>query len=358
MAEKVTKNQKLHEQSMKTAVQSQLAKIKKEEEEELWISGEELYTEGSSDEEEYEAQLRSRRKINSNQSSRASSANPSVERRGHSPVPSEIKSKSDHSMGAHKDNITENQFMLKFISQYDKTSSKDSSRTPPIESPRSDRLPTTETSMSSVTKDFSELSTTEDQIENMEISWKANKELLHNNEELFRSEWDDDINISNIAAQDECIRKEILEVENLDNVIHVMNDKVKKAIEETVLYQYENRKRLEKMLESNPSETGKLAENTRQFFYLCPKYTTLNTEIRKCNDSNILIETNNYKRQLFQNKDGINLLNLDSKDKWEFTDSTYYVENINDVIEDTSSNPYMMNAEMKEMLLKLNKRMK
>ncbi|XP_050487546.1 myb-like protein V isoform X2 [Bombus huntii] len=226
MAEKVTKNQKLHEQSMKTAVQSQLAKIKKEEEEELWISGEELYTEGSSDEEEYEAQLRSRRKINSNQSSRASSANPSVERRGHSPVPSEIKSKSDHSMGARMD-ITENQFMLKFVSQYDKTSSKDSSRTPPIESPRSDRLPTTETSMSSVTKDFSELSTTEDQIENMEISWKANKELLHNNEELFRSEWDDDINISNIAAQDECIRKEILEVENLDNVIHVMNDKVK-----------------------------------------------------------------------------------------------------------------------------------
>ncbi|XP_060826610.1 myb-like protein V [Bombus pascuorum] len=227
MAEKVTKNQKLHEQSMKTAVQSQLAKIKKEEEEELWISGEELYTEGSSDEEEYEAQLRSRRKINSDQSSRTSSANPSVELRGHSPVPSEIKSKSDYFMGARKDNITENQLMLKFVSQYDKTSSKDSSRTPPIESPRSDRLPTTETSMSSITKDFSELSTTEDQIENMEISWKANKELLHNNEELFGSEWDDDTNISNITAQDECIRKEILEVENLDNVIHVMNDKIK-----------------------------------------------------------------------------------------------------------------------------------
>ncbi|XP_043582784.1 myb-like protein V isoform X1 [Bombus pyrosoma] len=175
MAEKVTKNQKLHEQSMKTAIQSQLSKIKKEEEEELWISGEELYTEGSSDEEEYEAQLRSRHKINSNQSSRTSSANPSVERRGHSPVPCEIKSKSDNSMGARKDNITENQFMLKFVSQYDKTSSKDSSRTPSMESPRSDRLPTTETSMSSVTKDFSELSTTEDRIENMEISWKANK---------------------------------------------------------------------------------------------------------------------------------------------------------------------------------------
>lgn len=36
-------------------------------------------------------------------------------------------------------------------------------------------------------------------------------------------------------------------------------------------------------------------------------------EFRKCNDSNILIETNNYERRLFQNKDGINLLNLDSK---------------------------------------------
>lgn len=50
---------------------------------------------------------------------------------------------------------------------------------------------------------------------------------------------------------------------------------LQKTIEETVLYQFENRKRLEKMLKSNPS--GKLAENTRQFLYLCPKYTTLNT---------------------------------------------------------------------------------
>lgn len=36
-------------------------------------------------------------------------------------------------------------------------------------------------------------------------------------------------------------------------------------------------------------------------------------EFRKCNDSNILTETNNYERQLFQNKDDINLSNLDSK---------------------------------------------
>lgn len=52
---------------------------------------------------------------------------------------------------------------------------------------------------------------------------------------------------------------------------------IQEAIEETLTYQCENRKRLEKILASNPCETGKLAENTRQFFYLCPKYATLNT---------------------------------------------------------------------------------
>lgn len=68
---------------------------------------------------------------------------------------------------------------------------------------------------------------------------------------------------------------------NTDHFFNTVSENIliilQKAIEETVLYQYKNRKRLEKMLESNPSETGKLAENTRQFFYLCPKYTTLNT---------------------------------------------------------------------------------
>ncbi|CAD1468087.1 unnamed protein product, partial [Heterotrigona itama] len=240
------------------------------EEEELWISGEELYTEGSSDEEECKMQSRSRRKVNNNISSRTSLVNSSVERRGNSLVSIETESKQNYSADALEDNTIENQFLLNSVLQCDETL-EDLSRTSSMESPRSDHLLLTmELSMSSITKDCSDLSTVEDQIENTEISWKANKES-------FENEWNADINISNIDAEDERIRKEILEVEILDDIINTMNDKVKKAIEETVLYQFENRKRLEKMLKSNPSETGKLAENTRQFLYLCPKYITLNT---------------------------------------------------------------------------------
>ncbi|KAK1117260.1 hypothetical protein K0M31_016811 [Melipona bicolor] len=174
MAEKETSNPKLQEQSMKTVLQSQFAKIKKEEEEELWISGEELYTEGSSDEEECKIQSRSRRKVNSNISSRTSSVNSSVERRGHSPVSTETKSKLNYSTDALTGSIIENQFVLKTVLQCDEIL-KDSSRTSSMESPRSDHLPTTELSVSLITNDFSDLLTVEDQIENTEISWKANK---------------------------------------------------------------------------------------------------------------------------------------------------------------------------------------
>ena len=133
-----------------------------------------MYTEGSSDEEEYKIQSRSRRKVNNNISSRTSSINSSVERRGHSPVSIETKSKLNYSADALKGDIIENQFVLKTVLQCDETL-KDSSRTSSMESPRSDHLLTTELSTSSITNDFSDLSTVEDQIENTEISWKANK---------------------------------------------------------------------------------------------------------------------------------------------------------------------------------------
>lgn len=121
--------------------------------------------------------------------------------------------------------------------------------------------------------------------------------MLYNNKELL-----DDTDTLSIDTEDEYMRKEVLEVKNLDNLIRAMNDKVKvncfsfcdekpciyfvvnghalhilqKASEETLFYQCENRKRLDQILTLNPSETGKLAENTRQFLYLCPGYAMLN----------------------------------------------------------------------------------
>lgn len=43
---------------------------------------------------------------------------------------------------------------------------------------------------------------------------------------MLENEWKHDINILN-DTEDENIQKEILEVENLDNLIHIMNDKIK-----------------------------------------------------------------------------------------------------------------------------------
>ncbi|XP_043676500.1 uncharacterized protein LOC122633067 isoform X1 [Vespula pensylvanica] len=58
----------------KPAIQSQLARLKREEEEELWISGEELCTEGSSDEEDSKTCSRSFCRTNKNHDPRNSSA--------------------------------------------------------------------------------------------------------------------------------------------------------------------------------------------------------------------------------------------------------------------------------------------
>ncbi|CAK9813376.1 hypothetical protein ANTQUA_LOCUS7602 [Anthophora quadrimaculata] len=174
MANRATSNSKSQEQSMKIAVQSQLAKIKKEEEEELWISGEELYTEGSSDEEEYKTQSRSRRKVNNNQPSRTFSANPSGERRGYSPCSAENRAKSIRS----KDTMNETQSPHRNTSLFDQISSNNLSRSSSMVSQKTDCFSTVESSVYSMTKDSSDYSIEDDQTENTEISWKAKRGTL------------------------------------------------------------------------------------------------------------------------------------------------------------------------------------
>ncbi|XP_043255433.1 uncharacterized protein LOC122399098 isoform X2 [Colletes gigas] len=177
MANKTTTNLKSQEQPMKTAVQLQLARIKIEEEEELWISGEELYTEGSSDEEEYK-QLKSRRKINNNKSSRASPVNPNVERRSCSPFSTETKTSLDHSANGPMDSITKKQTVPNTSSTFDKTTSTfekllDSS----VESQQIQHFSTTESPATCIMKDTntSDFFIEENQVDNTEISWKAKK---------------------------------------------------------------------------------------------------------------------------------------------------------------------------------------
>ncbi|XP_076638602.1 uncharacterized protein LOC143350375 [Colletes latitarsis] len=178
MANKTTTNLKSQEQPMKTAVQLQLARIKIEEEEELWISEEELYTEGSSDEEEYK-QLKSRRKINNNKSSRVPSVDPNVERRSCSPFSTETKSSLDHSANGPMDSITKKQTVLNTSSTFDKTTASfeklvDSSS---VESQQMQHLSTTESPATCIMKDTntSDFFIEENQVDNTEISWKAKK---------------------------------------------------------------------------------------------------------------------------------------------------------------------------------------
>ncbi|CAL7951065.1 unnamed protein product [Xylocopa violacea] len=175
MANKTTSNPKSQEQPMKTVIQSQLARIKKEEEEELWISGEELYTEGSSDEEDCKTQSRSHHKINSNQSLSISSVSHGIERRNPSPVFDATKIKSDQSINTSKDSITGNQSASKCASKYDETSYENLNRSLTMEPPRTDPLPIVGSSASSIAKDSSDFSVEEEQTENITFSWKAKK---------------------------------------------------------------------------------------------------------------------------------------------------------------------------------------
>lgn len=175
MANKTTSSPKSQEQSTKTVIQSQLARIKKEEEEELWISGEELYTEGSSDEEECKTQSRSHHKINSNQSLSISSPSRNIERRNPSPVPDATKIRLEQSIGTFKDSITENESASECVPKSDKTSSENVHRTLPMECPRRDRLPVVGSSASSIAKDSSVFPVEEEQTEDIAFSWKAKR---------------------------------------------------------------------------------------------------------------------------------------------------------------------------------------
>ncbi|XP_054011613.1 uncharacterized protein LOC128894146 [Hylaeus anthracinus] len=195
MANKTTTNLKSQEQSARTAVQSQLARIKIQEEEELWISGEELYTEGSSDEEDYKTKSRSRRKINSNQSSRASSANHSLERRrSRSPLSSESKTRLIHSADSSINSITKKQTVSKTTSKFDKPSASFEQLAGPssAESHEVQRFSIPQSSDVCIAKDdnFSDLYTEDDEVENTEISWKAKRGsfVLHDTSNAAKEE--------------------------------------------------------------------------------------------------------------------------------------------------------------------------
>ncbi|KAG7200204.1 hypothetical protein KM043_000636 [Ampulex compressa] len=92
---------------------------------------------------------------------------------------------------------------------------------------------------------------------------------------------------NNIDARGEHMRKEIAKIHKFDIAIQNLSRQMKVEIEKTRRFQYENRKKLEDILLQKKSESKKLAENTTQFFQLCPEYTY--------RGANVIDKTNNNK---------------------------------------------------------------
>ncbi|KAI4488896.1 hypothetical protein M0804_004394 [Polistes exclamans] len=78
--------------------------------------------------------------------------------------------------------------------------------------------------------------------------------------------------LKNISTINEELKKEISKIENLDTAIKKFDNNIEIEMKETLFCQYKNRERLKEILKNVPLETGKLAENTQQFFSLYNEY--------------------------------------------------------------------------------------
>nr|XP_050858941.1 uncharacterized protein LOC127067717 isoform X2 [Vespula vulgaris]XP_050858942.1 uncharacterized protein LOC127067717 isoform X2 [Vespula vulgaris] len=94
------------------------------------------------------------------------------------------------------------------------------------------------------------------------------------------------------------LEKQISKVKSLDTAIKKFDNNVEEEMKETLLCQYKNREKLKEILENVPLETGKLAENTQQFFNLYNECTDISAlkdvhgKIKQYNTHNIEISHN------------------------------------------------------------------
>ncbi|XP_014602520.1 PREDICTED: uncharacterized protein LOC106786043 [Polistes canadensis] len=147
----------------KPAIQSQLARLKREEEEELWISGEELCTEGSSDEEDSKTCSRSSYRTNRNHDS----CNSSFSGRHHWIVADNTKEISER---LNSNSEIRNTMPSIEIINSSKVDTPNTQSNFSIES-EMNVLMTDDTSCSNVTQDEEEGESFKD----CEISWKVNR---------------------------------------------------------------------------------------------------------------------------------------------------------------------------------------
>ncbi|KAL2724073.1 hypothetical protein V1478_008586 [Vespula squamosa] len=425
----------------KPAIQSQLARLKREEEEELWISGEELCTEGSSDEEDSKTCSRSFCRTNKNHDPRNSTAT-----------------------GRHHWIVSDN---TKEISE--RSTSNSEGNTSSIEITNSLKMDTPNTrSNSSIDLEMNDVSMADDScsdviqdeegqgLKDSEISWKVNRgtiRLLNTGANAATMEPDrpfefitgsiidrstketqqEDINelkeltplgyqrefefftrlreglqiednhennsktylrndfskceLKNVSTMNEELEKQIWKVKSLDTAIKKFDNNVEKEMKETLLCQHKNREKLKEILENIPLETGKLAENTQQFFNLYNEYTDISDVHEKINQNNMhnieisynqpmlikeevnairninepLLETR--KKGYKFNKKNKTLTTYQSK---MFPNTTYKKQRMaillgdmidsNDDIVHSNNNPYCVNGEEKKLLHELSEK--
>lgn len=159
-------------------MQAHLAKVKQEDEEELWISGEELYTEGSSDEEDYRPGARNRRRTTNN-SSRSSSANPSSGQKNHSSVSTDKTNSANHVANTKQEQPSG----VSSVTKSDISTTANKSNAKPAVSPAKGSTPKNSKQTPSTGKQNAGASSKEKSIEDLsdeqdtddKISWKANR---------------------------------------------------------------------------------------------------------------------------------------------------------------------------------------
>ncbi|XP_015591236.1 uncharacterized protein LOC107265873 [Cephus cinctus] len=322
----------------KLAVQTQLARLRREEDEDLWISGEELYTEGSSDEEDSRQKSRYPRLRNhlrpGSSSPRRNDMVQTNSSRLNEQFSTDFKAKSDGSDMASgsklEDKLKEETPAARLLDSASKLFPKESDRLGMSLESDDANLSSNENSTLNLGSDEND-----EREPDMEISWKPRRveghrslifeeavaglrelQLDYNNvsdsvlklreclssreneperilsietiingnpDELFPVREYQSRNtkcLGDCNADESVERKEtnIMRMNELDESINELEKRIEKEVTDTLYCQRQNRKELGKLLLLRSPETGRLLKNTEAFFQLCPGIKNVTSE--------------------------------------------------------------------------------
>ncbi|XP_046420395.1 fibrous sheath-interacting protein 1-like [Neodiprion fabricii] len=268
--------------------QIQIERLKREDEEEHWISGEELYTEGSSDDEDDQRTAVSDTEVrrcggNARGNSRSRWGQSSPSRSLRAAIPSKVRIGEETEIVAFE-STTSSEDKDSSLPETDRVMNEDAIRDEEEDEEEISWRPKREDSVAElrelqieyrgILETVSELKESLDSAAKRETDGDS-KTAKSESQFYCVGNWDislfsdDDLSRwSNAVRNESAIEKEIFNIGRLDGCIDELNAKVKKAAEETFREQLLNRKKLRKLQNLRTPETGKLAENSKDFFKL------------------------------------------------------------------------------------------